>query len=110
MSQVQEQLPDQERVKIQVMAADLGVTVKKMAVTAETQQISILGLAAILACLPDTAAIPEERLTAALAILSKGRSSAFKKKLAMFIAMGVATSRQIPAVAEKIKAGQATKN
>lgn len=110
MSKAQQQHVDPERLKIQAMAADVGASIKKIAVTSETQQVAILGFAAILACLPDTAAIPQERLTAALAILGQGRSAAFKKKLAAFIAMGVATSRQIPDVAEQIKAAQAAKN
>ena len=81
-----------------------------MAASSEAQQIAILGVAAIVACLPETAKISEERLTAALALMAHGRSKDFTEKLARFIAMGVATAREVPDVVEKIKAHKATKN
>ena len=99
-----------ERIAISALAGTIGTSMKSMAATAEAQQIALLGIAAIIACLPQTAAIPPERLTAALALLSHGRSPEFTQKLASFIATGIATSRQITEVAEKIKANNATKN
>jgi predicted class III extradiol MEMO1 family dioxygenase len=101
---------NKERVAIQALAGTLGSSMKSMAASSEAQQIAILGVAAIVACLPETAKISQERLTAALALMAHGRSKDFTKKLAQFIAMGVATSREIPDVMEKIKAYKATKN
>jgi len=109
MSKSQEQT-NKERVAIQAIAGTLGSSMKSIAATTESQQIAILGTAAILACLPETAKIPQERLTAALALMAHGRSKDFTEKLARFIAVGVATSREVPKVVEKIKAHKATKN
>ena len=108
----QTQTNPSDRVAIQAIAGGLGSSMKSIAATADAQQVAILGVAAILACLPDTAKIPQDRLTAALALLTHGRSKAFTEKLAKFIATGVATSRQIPEVAEQIKKAKAktTKN
>jgi predicted class III extradiol MEMO1 family dioxygenase len=110
MSKIHEQTNTKERIAIQVLAGTLGSSMKDMAATNEAQQIAILGIAAIVACLPETAKIPQERLTAALALMAHGRSKDFTEKLARFIATGVATSREIPKVVEKIKVHKATKN
>ncbi len=99
-----------ERMAIQTLAGALGGSMQKMAVTAEVQQIAILGIGAILACLPDTAKIPQEHLGAALALLSQGRSKEFTQKLATFMANTVAASRQVPELAAQLQAKVATKN
>jgi hypothetical protein len=99
-----------DRIAIQALAGAMGTSMKNLAVTAETQQLAILGIAAILACLPETARIPHERLTAALALVTQGRGKEFAEKLANFMATGVATARQIPELADRIKAANATKN
>jgi hypothetical protein len=109
MSKPQEQT-SKERIVIQALAGTLGSSMKSMAATSEAQQIALLSIAAIVACLPETAKISEERLTAALALMAHGRSKEFTEKLARFIAMGVATAREIPDVVEKIKAHKATRN
>jgi hypothetical protein len=110
MSKPHEQANTKERIAIQALAGTLGHSMKNMAETTEAQQIAILSLAAIVACLPETTRIPQERLTAALALMAHGRSKDFTEKLARFIAMGIATSHEIPKVVEKIKAHKATKN
>jgi len=110
MTKAQEQSNTKERIAIQALAGTLGSSMKSMAASSEAQQIAILGVAAIVASLPETAKISEERLTAALALMAHGRSKDFTEKLARFISMGVATSREIPDVVEKIKAFKATKN
>jgi hypothetical protein len=109
MSKPQEQT-NKERIVIQALVGTLGSSMKSMAATSEAQQIALLSIAAIVACLPETAKISEERLTAALALMAHGRSKEFTEKLARFIAMGVATAREIPDVVEKIKAHKATRN
>lgn len=110
MTKAQEQFNAKERVAIQALAGTLGASMRSVAASSEAQQIAILGTAAIVACLPETAKISQERLTAALALMAHGRSKDFTEKLARFIAMGVATSREIPDVVEKIKAHKAPKN
>jgi hypothetical protein len=102
--------PSTESLAIQALASAFGGSMKAMAMTAEVQQIAILGLGVILACLPDTASIPQDRLTAALAILTQGRSKEFTDKLATFIATAMAASRQIPAIAASIEASKAQKS
>jgi hypothetical protein len=99
-----------ERLAIQALAGTLNGSMQAMATTAEVQQIAILGIGAILACLPDTAKIPQEHLSAALAMLTQGRSKEFADKLANFMGTAVAASRMIPAVAAKIEATAASKN
>jgi hypothetical protein len=83
---------------------------RAMSTTAEAQQVAILSLGAIIACLPGTAEIPKERLGAAVALLGKGRSKEFTDKLANFMGAAVTASRMIPPIADKIAAAKAAKN
>jgi hypothetical protein len=99
-----------ERLAIQALAGTLGGSVQTFAVTAEVQQIAILGIAAILAGLPETAKIPRDRLSAALVMLAHGRSKEFTQRLAAFISGIVVASRQVPAFAAQIEAATARKN
>jgi len=99
-----------ERLAIQTLASTLNSSMQAMATTAEVQQIAILGLGAVIACLPETAQIPQERLSAALGMLAQGRSKEFADKLANFMGTVMTASRVIPGLAAKIEAAAATKN
>lgn len=98
-----------ERLAIQTLAGTLNNSMQAMATTAEVQQIAILGLGAIMACLPETAQIPQERLSAALGMLAQGRSKEFADKLANFMGTVIAASRLVPGFAAKIEAATTAK-
>jgi len=99
-----------ERLAIETLAGTLTSSMRAMSTTAEAQQIAILSLGAVIACLPGTAEIPKERLGAALALLTKGRSKEFTDKLANFMGAAITASQMIPPLADKIAAARATKN
>jgi len=100
---------NEERVAIQAVAAVLGDSLKKVASADESQQIAILGTAAIVACLPGVADIPRERLAAVIGILSQGRSEEFRKRIAQFIGMSVTVSARLPEIVAQQKAARAKK-
>jgi hypothetical protein len=104
-----EQAQNEERVAIQAVAAVLGDSLKKVASADESQQIAILGTAAIVACLPGVADIPRDRLAAVVGILSQGRSEEFRKRIVQFIGMSVTVSERLPDIVAKAKAARAKK-
>ena len=105
-----EQTQTEERAAIQTIAAVLGDSMKKIALTEEAQQVAILGTAAIVACLPETALIPRDRLAAVIGLLSNGRSDEFRSKIAQFIGMAVTVSQRLPDVLAVQEAAKAKKN
>jgi predicted class III extradiol MEMO1 family dioxygenase len=105
-----EQTQSEDRAAIQTIAAVLGDSMRKVATAEEAQQISILGTAAIVACLPETAQIPRERLAAVIGLLSHGRSKEFRTRLAQFIGMAVTVSQRLPEIVAAQEAAKATKN
>jgi hypothetical protein len=104
-----EQAQNEERVAIQAVAAVLGDSLKRVASADESQQIAILGTAAIVACLPGVADIPRDRLAAVVGILSQGRSEEFRKRIVQFIGMSVTVSERLPDIVAKAKAARAKK-
>jgi hypothetical protein len=105
-----EQTQTEDRAAIQTIAAVLGDSMKKVALAEEAQQVAILGTAAIVACLPETAQIPRDRLAAVVGLLSNGRSDEFRAKIAQFIGMAVTVSQRLPDVLAAQEAAKAKKN
>ena len=105
-----EQTNREERAAIQTVAAALGESMRRVAFAEEAQQVAILGTASIVACLPETAQIPRERLAAVVSLLTSGQSDDFRRKVAEFIGTAVTVSQRLPEVVAAQQASLAKKN
>ena len=94
---------------IKALSGVFSRSMSQLATASNDQMLAIMGMAALVACLPETRAIPPQRIGAILTLMSQGRpdAEAFKQKLAQFIAMVMTMSRRLAdAEAGKPEAGK----
>jgi hypothetical protein len=92
-----EQIKGDDQAAIQALSTMLGESMKRMEITNEAQEIALLGTAAVMACLADTAKIPTDRLAAIIGLLTQGQAEHYRKKVTYFISLTVTISKQLPA-------------
>jgi hypothetical protein len=87
----------EEVTAIQALTGVFSQSITQLANASSDQQISIMGVAAVVACLPGTKNIPPERIGAIINLLAQGRPDAdvFKQKMAQFIALMLTTSARV---------------
>ena len=91
-----EQNRGDDEAAFKALATMLGQSMKNLEIANETQEIAILGTAAIVACLVDTGKIPTERLGAVVGLLTQGRAEVYRKKVTDFISLTVTVSKKLP--------------
>jgi hypothetical protein len=99
-----------DRAAIQTVAAVLGDSMKKIATAEEAQQVAILGIASVVACLPGVAEVSRDRLAAVIGLVTHGRDQEFRNKVAQFVGMAVTVSQRLPEIVAAQEAAKATKN
>jgi hypothetical protein len=85
-----------------------GDSVKHLANMADSQQVAILSMTAILAMLPGTAQIDATRLAVIVQALTKGRKDAdqVRERVAAYVSMIVSLANKLPDVVAKVEAAQ----
>jgi hypothetical protein len=92
-----EQIKGDDQAAIEALSTMLGESMNRMDVANEAQEIAILGTAAVMACLADTAKIPTDRLAAVIGLLTQGQAEYYRTKVTDFISLTVTISKQLPA-------------
>jgi hypothetical protein len=94
---------------IQALSGIFTQSVTQLATTSQDQTMAIMGVAALIACIPDTREIPPQRIGAIINLLAQGRpdAEAFKQKLAQFVAMILTASTRLTEAEAALKAGAA---
>jgi hypothetical protein len=88
---------DDEVNAIKALSGAFSQSVTQLATASQDQMMAIMGVAALVACLPDTQHIPPQRIGAIISLLAQGRpdADAFKEKLAKFVAMVMTASGRL---------------
>jgi hypothetical protein len=107
-----EQIKGDDAAAIQALSVMLDQSMKSMEVTNDTQEIAILGAAAIVACLADTGKIPTDRLAAIVGLLTLGRHETYRKQVTDFVSLAVTVAKRLPeaVAAHRLAAAPATRN
>jgi hypothetical protein len=92
-----EQVEGNDQAAIEALSTMLDESMKQMDVANEAQEIAILGTAAVMACLADTAKIPTDRLAAIIGLATQGQAEHYRKKVTDFVSLTVTISKQLPA-------------
>jgi lactate dehydrogenase-like 2-hydroxyacid dehydrogenase len=94
-----------DRKAAEAMGTALGLSLQQLASANDAQQIAIMALTAIVALSPGTATIDLEKLSAVLAVLTKGQPNGdvYRKRIAQYVALIVDMARKLPAAMEEAK-------